>query len=286
MPEPLLPTLERIAAGLAARGQALPASPTRVFGIAPIVMQVDGMRREAWTDPVELSPRLFDAYPKGIVPPPDIARGLVETTYRVLDDDVLARRTRCMNCVLRPGLGPCPTCIGTGAATSAGEDLVSRCLSCGGSGFAQCTMCEGTTQVVACAVRYVTDRPVRLRRTFVPQVGVVRGFLEAELDADSPWPQALAFDPQPAFVSSAYRGASSARSEDDFHGFFFGDAIAACLGARNELTTGLARFDVRTYAVPTLWLVWETPTGEAHRAYFYDAKGALREAATPPPPSP
>ncbi len=289
MAEHLLPTLERINAFLSARGGALPPpSPTRVFGIAPIVVQVDGLRREEWSDPVELSPRLYDAYPKGHVPPPDLTRGLVETTFKVLDDDTPARRGRCMNCVLRPGLGPCPTCIGTGAGAPV-DDFVSTllggCTACRGTGFSVCTMCEGTTQVVACAVRYVTDKPVRLRRVFVPQVGLVRGFIESQLDADSRWPDTLAFDPQPGFVSSAYRGASAARAEDGFHGFFFGDALTACLGARNEMTTGLSRFDVRTYAVPTLWLVWEQPTGEQHRAYFFDATGELREVSTTPPPT-
>ena len=74
-------------------------------------------------------------------------------------------------------------------------------------------------------------------------------------------------------IASAYRGASAVRAAEDFHGFFFGDVLARCLAARAEATTGLARFEMSTFAIPILWTV----TGEERNdAYFFDGAGALQ----------
>jgi len=243
--------------------------PTEVFGVAALVLHVDGIRRTGWSDEAELSERLFESYPRGDVPAPEeptSRRG----TYKTIDDAAPTRVQRCSACVVRPGFSPCTLCMGTGAGAS--SDLASRCMACDG-GFISCTTCEGTTRVVACSIRYVNDELVRVRRALVPAMHAsVRSFVEARIPVEASWPSEQAFDPEPSLVGSAYRGAAAARAAEDFHGFFFGDAAAQCLAARDELTTGLSRFETKTFAVPILWTV----TRERHGACFFDPNGVLQ----------
>jgi hypothetical protein len=244
--------------------------PKSVFGVAALVLHVDGVRRTAWSDDTELSERLFATYPRGAAPPaeaPDSKRG----TYKTLDDAAPTRVQRCSACVVKPGYSPCTVCLGTGAGSS--SDMISRCPACDG-GYIRCSTCDGTTRVVACSIRYVNDELVRARRAVVPAAmhGSIRPFLEARIPADGPWSKEHAFDPEPSLVGSAYRGAASVRAADEFHGFFFGDALASCLAARADLTTGLARFETATFAVPVLWTVVD----ERHDAYFFDPAGVLQ----------
>ncbi|HEY1955702.1 MAG TPA: hypothetical protein VGH28_08815 [Polyangiaceae bacterium] len=253
--------------------------PTDVFGVAALVLHVDGIRREAWSDATELSERLFASYPRGDVPPPVAWSGAgapmdaptsQRGTYKTIDDAAPTRTTRCSTCIIQPGMSPCTLCMGTGAGSD--PDPHSRCIACA-RGFVRCTTCEGTTRVVACSIRYVNDRLLRVRRAILPAMHPsIRPFVEARIPLEARWPDEHAFDPEPSLVGSAYRGASTVKAAEEFHGFFFGDAIATCLAARAELTTGLARFETATFALPILWAV----TGARHDAYFFDATHTLQ----------
>lgn len=246
--------------------------PSDVFGVAALLLRIDGIRRKAWSDEAELSERLFALYPRGDVPPPEepsSRRG----TYKTIDDAAETRVRRCSECIIKPGFSACSLCLGTGAGSN--PDSFSRCVACDG-GFVRCTTCEGTTRVVACSIRYVNDELVRVSRALLPPMHPsIRSFVEAALPLDAAWTEEHAFDPEPSFVASAYRGASTVRAAEEFHGFFFGDAANACLAARAELTTGLARFETKTFAIPILWTV----TGDRHEAWFFDPAGALQRVA-------
>lgn len=273
------PTLEVVQRVLASQGHELAFTPTHIFPVAAIVFQLDGMRREEWKDQVELSPSLFASYPKGLAPPTDLSK-LVETSYKLLDDESPTRRQQCLECVLRPGESPCRTCVGSGMMpVSEGDALLTvACTGCGGSGFVRCITCDGARESIACTVRYVNDKPVHQRRVFVPQVHpALRSYLEAAIDPSASWPEERRFDPEPMFIASAYRGAATARAEEDFHGFFYGDTLARCLDERKQAGSGLAQYEVRTYAIPVLWLVREIGIAMAeHVAYVFDPRGTLR----------
>jgi hypothetical protein len=257
-----LPTPEAIRAAV---GESF--APSETYGVAALVLQVDGVRREAWSDETELSEALFESYPRGQVPTPE----LEETSHKIIDDAGKIETRRCSTCVIKPGFAPCAVCVGTGSGS--GKDAGDRCFACEGEGFVKCSICDGTTRVVACTIRYVNDKPIHVRRVLMPALDAsIRPYIEAKIIADATWPDDRAFDPEPSLVASAYRGASTVRSTADFHGFAFGDAIALCLQARSDATTGLARFVVRTYAVPILWAL----TRHHHSAFFYDETGALQ----------
>jgi hypothetical protein len=259
-----LPTLDAVREEL---GE--PLAPQMTYAVAALTLQVDGVRREAWSDKTELAVPLFESYPRGRVPPADIAAGV--RSHKIIDDAAKTEARRCSTCVIRPGFQPCAVCVGTGAGS--GRELPNICYACSGEGFVKCSVCDGTMRVVACSVRYVNDTPVRVRRAIVPAVDAsIRPFLEAKINAEALWPPDHVFDPEPGLVASAYRGASAVRAQDESNGFFFGEAIAVCLEARSEVTTGLAAFTVRTFAVPILWTI----TDDRHEAFFYDEKGELQ----------
>ncbi|CAN5120147.1 hypothetical protein BH09MYX1_BH09MYX1_53440 [soil metagenome] len=281
MPNPLLPTYENVVASLREDGKSPPLTPTRVFAVAAIVLQIDGVRREEWTDDVEISPALFSRFPRGIVPSTSDLSVRVDTSYKVLDDTKPTRTYECMNCVLQKGWLRCHNCDGSGQV-GAPDGIQKTCPGCDGTGNILCPVCEGERRAVSCTVRYVNDRPVHSRQVFVPQVhDSLRTVLASSIDPMSLWREDLAFDPSPSLVSSAYRGASAVRAEDNFHGHYFGAALTASLAAKDESIAGLARYKQTFFAIPVLWLVQEkgSLTGEdRHVAYFYDAARNLRVA--------
>lgn len=272
---PYLPSLERVQANPHLAATLPAAAPSHVYGAAAIVLQIDGLRREAWTDDVELSERLFAEYPKGFPPAPDRTR---PASYKVIDDEVPAVRQRCMNCVLRPGFSPCVRCGGTGVIYEVGDSpLMTRCPDCH-FGFSRCTTCEGTTVSVRARVRYVNDSPVNLRQLFVPELPkTIRSYVEGQISASLEWPEVLRFEPEPAMVGTAYRGASAVR-EPDFHGFFFGDALMRTTGSIAQSTRDLVGSEVRAYGVAILWLVYEAVEGTSHMAFFSQPDGSWSRA--------
>ena len=207
--EPVLPTLEVIRQVLAHCAEEIAFTPTHVFPVAAIVLQLDGLLREEWKDQVELSPTLFDAYPKGFPPPPDVSN-LASTSYKLIDDESPVRTQQCLACVLRPGESPCLTCQSSGVMPLNDSDsmLTVTCTNCNGSGFVRCTTCDGARKSVACTVRYVNDKPIRQRRVFVPQVHpALRPYLEAAIE-----PAAARLPRNPSSAAIARCARTSVRS--------------------------------------------------------------------------
>ncbi len=265
---PFLPTLQAVRGNeeLAAR---LPSEePSHVYGAAAIVIQIDGIRRESWTDDVELSERLFASYPRGSPPAPDRNTW---GSYKLIDDEVPARRQKCMMCILQPGFSTCVACGGTGRV---GEFTQCECTT----GFVQCTTCEGTQATIGARVRYVNDSQVRLRHLFVPQLPkTLRSHLEQGIDPSAQYPESLRFDPEPTMVGTAYRGASTVR-EPDFHGFFFGEALGDATRSISEVTRDVIGVEARAYGVAILWLVYERIGTATHLGFFINPEGKLTYA--------
>ena len=90
-------------------------APTNVFGVAAIVLRVDGVRRHAWSDETELAERLFESYPRGAIPAPELVPE--SRNFKTIDDAGATNARRCSKCVIRPGFEPCPLCLGTGAGS-------------------------------------------------------------------------------------------------------------------------------------------------------------------------
>lgn len=269
---PYLPSLARVGESAELVASLPSGQPSQVYGVAAIVLQIDALRREAWTDDVELSERLFEIFPKGFPPAPDRS---APASYKVIDDEAPARRQRCMNCVLRPGWSPCVRCQGNAVIDVDGSPgLMIRCPDCM-QGFTRCTTCEGTTVSIGARVRYVNDTPVNLRRTFVPSMPKgVRAAVERSVLARESWPEILRFEPEPSMVGTAYRGANAVR-EPDFHGFYFGDALGNVTASIRESTRDLVGSEVRTYAVPVLWLAYEALGEEGHHAIVVQPDATL-----------
>lgn len=263
---PFLPTLEAIRAVPELAAQLPEGEPSHVYGAAAIVVQIDGLRRDAWTDDVELSERLFADYPKGFPPAPDKSNA---ASYKVIDDESPAVRQQCMTCVLRPGFSPCTQCGGTGMV---GE--FAPCPSCV-AGFSPCTTCDGARVSIRARIRYVNDTPVNLRQLFVPQLPkTIKSYVEHGIDPSAVWPEALRFDPEPAMVGTAYRGAQAVR-EPDFHGFFFGDALGAATRSLTTSTRDVVGVEARSYGVAILWLVYERVGATGHLGFFTRADGSI-----------
>src|SRR4029077_19620953 len=108
---------------------------------------VDGVRRNAWSDETELAERLFEKYPRGAIPAPELVPE--SRNFKTIDDAEATRAKRCSMCVTRPGFAPCSVCVGTGAGSNT-SDAADKCYACRGEGFLPCSACDGTTKVVAC----------------------------------------------------------------------------------------------------------------------------------------
>jgi hypothetical protein len=250
-------------------GTTLAANPTQAYVGAAIVLQVDGIRREQWDDEVDMSERLFRAFPRGMIPAPRID---LEMSYKIIPDDAVAKRATCTECSITHGRVFCPMCGGTGARTM--DQTIDPCFNCSSSGMVTCGACEGTGVALTTKVRYVSDRPIQLRRTFVPTLGKFRSRIESLIDASARWDERFGFEPQPQVVASAYRGAAAVR-EPDFHGFFFGDALPLALQAVADLSVdrGIAAQQSRCFAAPVLWLVYPN----VHVVLVTRPDGSLKE---------
>lgn len=228
----------------------LATNPTKAWVGAAIILQADAVRREQWDDDVDMSERLYKAFPRGMLPPPQVAQ---ETSYKIIPDDAVAKRMTCTACAITKGRVLCSMCGGTGFYTVG--DSVDPCLACGQSGMSICDVCEGTCVALTTKVRYITDRPIRVRRAFVPTLGKFKSRIETLVDPSAAWDARYTFEPQPQVVASAYRGAAAVR-EPDFHGYFFGDALGLVLQAVADLSVdrGVAAQQSRCFAAPILWL--------------------------------
>lgn len=224
--------------------------PTRVAALAAVVVVGKGGRRAAWTRSAELSELQLARLAKRSTEP----RALVERTFAVLVDSAEAVPMRCTNCMMRPGYGPCPRCIGTGKMHNehhqeADEQWI-RC-DCSG-GFVRCTLCGGTQRVLRVDVQTVTDSVIDVEEWVVPNdIAVAAQTLRAL--GPPATTDAFACELESTRIESAYRGAA-AMAAPRFFDFELLDAAARARERLAQLTGTLSPLAARTYAVPFFFL--------------------------------
>lgn len=120
---------------------------------------------------------------------------------------------------------------------------------------------EQTPHWVRCRVDHYFDKVVELKETWVPSplhTSPMRHF-EAALESmimNAAAPEELrCTDLTPKAVGGAYRSAQTTR-QPDFHGYDFGDALAAAEKSVNSLLVRgtVVSSDIRAWAWPFLWL--------------------------------
>ncbi|MBL8610119.1 MAG: hypothetical protein JNL38_22480 [Myxococcales bacterium] len=228
-------------------------TPTAVMKLAAVLVSGRATRRDSWSEDVEISEALFAKL--AAEPPIEPPKGTEPREQRRLDG-ASAIRAVCTHCGVRPGLGPCPRCTGTGRLLLPGDDgggAARDCPDCD-RGFVTCTVCEGTRAMVKAKLLHVTDHVVALHQLVLPDLpewleDPVRDMFAGAGDG---LPE-HAHDPEPSFTAAAYRGAQAA-SEQSFHGFAFGKANAAAneLRARFAYGEGTSGASVKCYARPFL----------------------------------
>lgn len=204
----------------------LALAPVAISKMAAIIVSARTLVRRSWSAEVEMSERAFEALssrPPESAAPGGAAFDRREHRYR----DHSGGRGRCTNCTIRPGLGACGECIGTGTRfdpLARGDAPVAvPCHACD-HGFARCTVCEGSGLSVRTNVHHATDEPIFNRRVIVPSLtGTLGHAIRARIEAMAHVPEELRIDLAPAVVQSAYRGASGVE-KPDFFGWDFLDA--------------------------------------------------------------
>lgn len=248
-------------------------APVTVAPLAGVLVVGRALRRETWLEPVEISEALFERLSKGAPIEPPV--GQDERDQSQLDA-ASAKRADCTHCGVRPGLGPCPRCTGTGliARNDQNAPVWLDCPDCD-RGFVTCTVCEGTRRMIAAQLRHVHDHPVVLRRLVLPELPEWLDEAVRDLFASAGEPAAeLAHDPEPTFSAAAYRGAMAA-SAAAFHGHTLGKANQEAYDLRAAFayakdTTNAA---VRCYAQPFVIGRWHV-RGMDRTAVFLVSEGS------------
>jgi hypothetical protein len=236
--------------------------PVAVEKHAGLLLVGSALRREEWTKDVEVSETLFER----LAAEPDIAppEGRVEAEQRRVDG-ARAKRVSCTHCGVRPGLGPCPRCMGTGVVAGAGNNPeFKECPNCD-RGFIECSVCGGTRRVVVAPMRHVNDQVIAIHELVLPALHERVEEAARGLFATAGGPIAShEHDPEPAFAQAAYRGAQAA-SAGEFHGFAFGDASTRAVERRARFAYGEGMFNatVKCYAQPFLVARWKVGAGRA-----------------------
>ena len=264
-----LGSVVRIATAADSADSPLGWSPTSTDRLAAIVFAADVLRREAWSREVELAVPLYERYATEmpIEPGPFVAQ-----SYKYVDTQRPARKGRCTSCAIVRGREPCIHCGASGR-----NDARMACAYCE-RGYVACSVCDGSVETVRATIRHVNDRPMSMRRAFLPQVQAARAavtLLQEFLDAQTEPPPALRFELQATVVHSAYRGASAVRAPE-FHGHEFDDALPRALDAAKEVARyrDAVKSDVRADAWP--FLVLHRDAAHASAVLFHDASGEPR----------
>ncbi|AGP38752.1 hypothetical protein [Sorangium cellulosum] len=264
---PFLPTVAR------ARDEGLalpPGAPADERRVAALVVLASIVRREGWTEVVDLSPAAAAQLEPGDPPRP---LSFEPRAYRRLVEDL--------------GLAPC-----TGCAGASGR---ARCPRCGGrarpyacscrAGTVRCPSCMGAGRVRRVRIRHLQDRPLEMRElyappemTFVPSLFSFESALERRLGAAAPPEPLRCHDLRPRAMSTAYRGGSDRTVEPDFHGHRFAGTIERAVSGLTALAAGgrLVAQAVRAYAWPLLWLRYGPDEPARDVVVYPDLTGALR----------
>lgn len=223
-------------------------APERVEPWAAVVAWGHRVVREHWSKETELGERLFARLQSASV------RGAGTSAAQQFQELDRARPPvpqRCSNCTLRPGLAPCLSCVGTGFLSRSYEDGTDTMTPCGcDSGFATCTVCDGSTKTVLASVRYVIDTPSQERRLFVPEPAKLPPHtLSFALTSPGLLNDAHRMNPAPAARAYAYRDAAP-EGVAPFHGFPFGGAAASALRWADAFGSGAHAVQLDFWAVP------------------------------------
>jgi hypothetical protein len=222
------------------------------------------LRRESWEQEVELAPPAFERYPTTTPPVPEDFRA---AGYQLVDAARGTTRGKCKNCFLSPGTIICTRCFGN----ADGQD--GPCVYCNGMPVT-CSVCEGSGETVRATLRHVNDRPVAVRRAFLPALPDSVAADIAAIVEPGGERASRQFALQANVVESAYRGASALRAPE-YRGHQFGVALDAALQAERELDryTDVVKREVRAYAWPILVLRVED---SRWIAVLDDANGTLK----------
>lgn len=262
-----LPTVERARA----EGLALPpGAPEEERRVAALVVLASIVRREGWTEVVDLSPEAAEQLEPGDPPRP---LSFEPRAHRRLAEDLGLRP--CTGCAGASGRARCPLC---------GGEPGRRACSCS-AGHVRCPSCMGAGRVRRVRVRHLEDRPLEVRElyappemTFVPALFSFEGALERRLGATEPPEPLRCHDLRPRARSTAYRGGGDRVVEPDFHGHRFAGTIERAVSGLTALAAGgrLVAQAVRAYAWPLLWLRYgpDEPTRDV--VVYPDLTGALQ----------
>ncbi|XXX72995.1 hypothetical protein WMF30_35635 [Sorangium sp. So ce134] len=265
-----LPTVAR------ARDEGLalpPGAPAEERRVAALVVLASIVRREGWTEVVDLSPEAAEQLEPGDPPRP---RSFEPRAHRRLAEDLGFRP--CPGCAGAPGRARCPLC---------GGEALRRACSCS-AGYVRCPSCMGAGRVRRVRVRYLEDRPLEVRElyappemTFVPALFTLEGALERRLGAADPPEPLRCHDLRPRARSTAYRGGGDRVVEPDFHGHGFAGTIERAVSGLAALAAGgrLVAQAVRAYAWPLLWLRYGPDEPARDVVVYPDLTGALQAFA-------
>ena len=266
---PEVASIDRLATAADSAVAPLGWSPTSTDRLAAIVFAADVLRRGAWSKEVELAVPLYERYATEMPIEPGV---FADQSYKYVDTQRPARKGRCTSCAIVRGKEPCIHCGASGR-----NDVNAACEYCE-RGYVVCSVCDGSVETVRATIRHVNDRPVSIRRAFVPTMEAAptpAALFQAFLDAQADPPPSLRFELQATVVHSAYRGASAVRAPE-FHGHSFDDALPRALDAAKELARyrDAVKSDVRAYAWP--FLVLHRAAAHPAAVLFHDASGAPR----------
>ncbi|WP_438043056.1 hypothetical protein [Sorangium sp. So ce128] len=246
---PYLPTLGRARA----EGLALPTgAPVEERRVAALVVLAFLVRREGWTEVVDLSPKDALQIATDEPPLPD-----------ALEFEARAHRR------LAEHLGPRP------------------CTACAGASASPvvCASCMGEGHLRRVRIRHVQDRPFEVRELYAPRemsfVPALFAFVSALKRAlgDADFPEALrCLDLRPRAVRTAYRGGGDRMVEPDFHGHQFAGTIESAVATLDAFAAGgrIVAQEVRAYAWPLLWLRYGPGEPARDEVVFPELTGALQ----------
>jgi hypothetical protein len=273
-----LPSLDRLRSEASGAGQGddetpppsaamdlLARGPTEQGRFSAIVLAADFLRRERWTQDVDMSAELYERYPRLPPGPPEAFRNV---GYQYREGEGAAQPQRCRSCFLVRGQVMCNRCGGTGQ----GFGAACTCEH----GYMKCTTCDGSGESVRARIVHLNDSHASTRSVFTPsELAPYKGGIEQLVKLDEP-PSGLRVPLEPRVAVSAYRGETAVR-DAVFHGYAYGNALDAALEAVGELRRqDVVKEDVRAYAWPVLLVRIEVEVGSIVVGLVVDAGGRSR----------
>jgi hypothetical protein len=243
----------------------LARGPTEQGRYSAIVLAADFLRRERWTQDVDISTDLYERYPRQ---PPGTPEAFRNVGYQYLEGDVAAQPQRCRSCFLTRGKIMCNRCGGTG------QGFGGPCTC--EYGYMKCTTCDGSGESVRARIVHLNDTHASTRSVFTSrELAPFQGGIEQLVKLDEP-PSGLRVPLEARVAVSAYRGATAAR-DAEFHGYAYGSALEAALDAVDKLRReDVVKEDLRAYAWPVLLVRIDVDAGPLVVGLVVDPGGRSR----------